>query len=79
MQQLQDKEALTEEEAAYFVFSDSIANQAYNSQKQHIKLLLKNGETSDIIKQSDQYNLEALSKKVTKYFICYPKLSFKVN
>ena len=67
------------EEASYFVFSGSISNQAYNAEKQHIKLLLKNGETSDIIKQSDQYNLEALSKKVTKYFICYPKPNFEIN
>ncbi len=70
---------LNREEASYFVFSGSISNQAYDAEKQHIKLLLKNGETSDIIKQSDQYNLEALSKKVTKYFICYPKLNFEVN
>lgn len=79
IKELQNKESLTPQEAEYFVFSDSISNQAYNSQKQHIKLLLKNGETSDIIRQSDQYNLEALSKKVTKYFICYPKPNFKVN
>ncbi len=70
---------LNREEASYFVFSGSISNQAYNAEKQHIKLLLKNGETSDIIKQSDQYNLEALSKKVTKYFICYPKPNFEIN
>ncbi len=69
-------EELTEEEASYFVFSDSISNQAYNAEKQRIKLLLKNGKTSDILKESDQYNLEALSKKVTKYFMCYPKHEF---
>ncbi len=72
-----EQEGLDKEEAAYFVFSGSISNQAYDSKKQHIKLLLKNGETSDILTESDQYNLEALSKKVTKYFICYPKLGFK--
>lgn len=76
---LMAQHSLTKEEAAYFVFSGSISNQAYNSEKQRIQLLLKNGKTSDIIKQSDQYNLEALSKKVTKYFICYPKLNFELN
>lgn len=73
------KHSLTEEEASYFVFSGEISNQAYDSKKQPIKLLLKNGKTSDIISQSDQYNLEALSKKVTKYFICYPNNNFKLH
>jgi len=77
--QLASKETLTREEAAYFIFSGDISNQAYNTTKQHIKLLLKNGEIADIVKESDQYNLEALSKKVTKYFICYPKSNFSVN
>lgn len=71
--ELQQTEDLTTKEANYFVFSGAISNQAYDSQKQHIKLLLKNGKTAEIIQQSDQYNLKALSKKVTKYFICYPK------
>lgn len=71
--------SLTEEEAAYFVFSGKISNQAYNAKKQPIKLLLKDGTTTDIIKQSDQYNLKALSKEVTKYFICYPKNNFSLN
>ena len=64
---------LTKEEADYFVFTNSIANQAYNKEKQNIKILFKNQEVKDITAASDQYNLEALSKKVTKYFICYPK------
>ena len=79
LRKLEEKEGLTQEEAAYFVFSGNISNQAYNTTKQHIKLLLKSGEIADIVKESDQYNLEALSKKVTKYFMCYPKLNFSVN
>jgi len=35
--------------------------------------LYKNGKIQDIIEASDQLNLKALSKTVTKYFICYPK------
>lgn len=76
MEALMQKDHLTAEEASYFVFSGSVCNQAYNAVKQPIKLLLKNGTTSDIIAQSDQYNLKALSKTVNKYFICYPKSDF---
>lgn len=76
VESLMQNDHLTAEEASYFVFSGSISNQAYNAVKQPIKLLLKGGITSDIIAQSDQYNLKALSKKVNKYFICYPKSDF---
>ena len=61
-----------QKEAKYFVFKGEISNQAYNK-KQPIKILNKKGKLKDIAKASDQLNLQALSKPVTKYFICYPK------
>ena len=64
---------LNEYEAGYFVFTGKISNQAYQSKKEHINILLKSGKIKDIIKASDQLNLKALSKPVTKYYICYPK------
>ncbi len=64
---------ITEEEADYFVFTGEISNQAYTQKKQGINILHKNGKTEDIVKASDQLNLKALSKPVTKYYICYPK------
>ena len=60
-------------EADYFVFQGEITNQAYQAKKQHIKILLKSGKTKDIVKASNQLNLKALSKPVTKYYMCYPK------
>ncbi|MDA0176646.1 HD domain-containing protein [Mesoflavibacter profundi] len=70
---LQEKYDITEEEAQYFVFTGQISNQAYTRSKQNIKILYKSGKTEDVVKASDQLNLKALSKKVTKYYICYPK------
>ncbi|MCK5443467.1 MAG: HD domain-containing protein [Maribacter sp.] len=64
---------LTKEETAYFVFSGKIENRAYNHEKQNINILKKNGQLKDVAKASDQLNLKALSKTVTKYYICYPK------
>lgn len=61
-----------QEDARYFVFKGKISNQAYNK-KHPIKILSKKGKLKDIAKASDQLNLQALSKPVTKYFICYPK------
>ncbi|RIA09793.1 hypothetical protein OE09_1639 [Flavobacteriaceae bacterium MAR_2010_72] len=64
---------ITEEEAQYFVFTGEIANQAYQQNAQKISVLYKSGKVGDIVKASDQLNLKALSKSVTKYYICFPK------
>ncbi len=65
---------LTDDEANYFVYSDDLSNSAYNLTKQNIKILMKSGEVVDASVASDNYNLEALSTTVTKYFLCYPYL-----
>jgi len=64
---------LSLEEAAYFVFDGVIENQAYHQNKQNINILFSTGKITDVVKASDEFNLKALSKPVTKYFICYPK------
>lgn len=64
---------ITKTEASYFVFDGQISNQAYQAQMQNINILQKTGKIVDVIKASDQLNLKALSKPVTKYYICYPK------
>ena len=66
---------LTDEETAYFVFSGEIQNQAYNSKTQNINILRGNGRITDVAKASDQQYLKTLSKTVTKYYMCYPKVS----
>ncbi|MDP3928020.1 MAG: phosphohydrolase, partial [Bacteroidota bacterium] len=60
-------------EASYFVFTDSVKNRAYNLDGFNIKILFKDGSLKDITQASDQYNIEALSKSVTKFYLCYPK------
>jgi HD superfamily phosphohydrolase len=64
---------LSTEELAYFVFTDSVQNQAYDSSKSKINIYFKNGMIQDITEASDQLNIQALTKPVVKYFICYPK------
>ncbi len=67
------KYSITRKEAAYFVFSDSVNNTAYNSSNYSINILFNNGKLLDVAEASDVLNLQALNKVVTKYFICYPK------
>lgn len=60
------------EEAAYFVYTNMLTNNAYTSDKQNINLLMKNGEVIDLPKASDNLNISALSTPVKKYALCYP-------
>ena len=62
-------------ELDYFVFIGTLSNQAYDSKKDQIKLLSKDGKLKEIAKASDHLNIQSLSNKVIKYFICYPKNS----
>ena len=64
---------LTDEETSYFVFKGKLENKAYDRYDQNINILKKNGKIVDVAKLSDHLNLNALSKTVTKYYICYPK------
>ncbi len=73
LKKLMHKYDISIEEAEYFVFMGEISNQAYQHDVQQIKILHKTGRIEEIIKASDQLNLKALSKPVTKYYICYPK------
>jgi len=74
IQTIIDKHKITPEEASYFVFTGNISNQAYQLKTKGINILHKSGKIEDIVKASDQLNLKALSKPVTKYYICYPKV-----
>ena len=62
-----------EDDASYFVFTDTIKNNAYSVGDGNINLLMKDGTIQDITKASDNSNLEALAKTVKKYILCYLK------
>lgn len=73
MDLLMAKHNISKAEAQYFVFSGQISNQAYQLKTQNINILYRSGKIEDIAKASDQFNVKALAKPVTKYYICYPK------
>ncbi len=70
---LADELGITEKEAEYFVFRGKIKNQAYNKTGEPIHILKKDRTVEDVVEASDQLNLKALSKPVTKYYLCFPK------
>jgi hypothetical protein len=61
------------QDAKYFIFKGKIENQAYSKDAEPIHILKKDKTIEDVVEASDQLNLKALSKPVTKYYICYPK------
>ncbi|MFD0940362.1 HD domain-containing protein [Pedobacter boryungensis] len=64
---------LQEDDVAYFVFTDTIRNRAYNAGNSNINILMKNNELVDIAKASDLSNLESLDKTVKKHILCYTR------
>ncbi|TZF85749.1 HD domain-containing protein (plasmid) [Pedobacter sp. BS3] len=72
------KYGISEKEASYFVFTDTIKNNAYRVDDGNINILMKDGSIQDITTASDNSNLETLVKTVQKYILCYDK-SLKPN
>ncbi len=70
---IKTKLKLSDKETPYFVFQNSIINNAYNPKMDNINILLKNGKTLDIKEAADTFSISALSTPVKKWFICFPK------
>ena len=68
---------VSEKDIDYFVFKGKIKNQAYSKESEPIRILKKDKTIEDVVQASDQLNLKALSKPVTKYFICFPKVTLE--
>jgi len=64
---------LQDDELKYFIFSGTIANNAYHPKMDKINLIYRDGELEDIANASDQLNISVLSEEVIKYFYCIPK------
>lgn len=73
LEQYSKESKLNTLESKYFVFKGKIKNQAYSKIAEPIRILQKDGGLEDVAILSDQLSLNALSKHVTKYYLCYPK------
>ncbi|MDF1560170.1 MAG: HD domain-containing protein [Bacteroidales bacterium] len=69
----QAKLGLQNDEVRFYVNTGDVYNQTYAPGTPEVRILLKNGTTRDITAVSDLFDREALSEKVTKYYLCYPK------
>jgi len=57
----------------YFVFTNTISNNAYSVSDDKINILYPDQTVKDISEASDMLNLSVLGKTVRKNFLCYPK------
>ncbi|NLE35379.1 MAG: hypothetical protein GX622_09770 [Bacteroidales bacterium] len=64
---------LKDDEVRLYVNTGDVYNQTYAPGTPEVRILLKNGTTRDITAVSDLFDKDALSEKVTRYYLCYPK------
>ena len=63
---------MNDHEIKYFVFQEQMINNAYDPRKDTIKIKYKDGTVKDITDASDNLNVSALAKPVTKYYLFAP-------
>jgi len=69
--EVKQKLSLEEDEAQQLILRGKESNQTYNSNKEEIRILQKNG----VVKPLSEFDTEFLkSRAVTRHFICYPKM-----
>jgi len=62
-----------DQDLEYFIFQDSMTNNAYDSNKDEIKILYKDGTLKDITEASDNFNIQSLSSPVKKHYLFHPE------
>jgi HD superfamily phosphohydrolase len=61
------------DDAHYMMSVDTISKDMYNVDDDSIGILYKNGEIKDISEASELLNVQLLSKKIRKYYLCYQR------
>ena len=66
-------EGIRESELSYFLVTGETTNWAYEKEQDPIKVKMKDGALLDIADASDIPTIEALTKIVRKYYVCWGK------
>ena len=61
------------DDARYLMSLNTLSKDMYDVNDDHIDILYKDGTLHDITEASEIMNIELLSKKIRKYFLCYQK------
>lgn len=65
---------LTEEESRYYVTSGSLSSRTYAKGRDKINIMYSDGTIKDISEVSDIFELQNISDKDNRHYLCYPKI-----
>ncbi len=68
-----DKLKIAPEDSAHFVLHGGIVNNAYDTGRDRIELLYKDGSLRDIAEASDNLGIRALARPVEKWYLAWPR------
>jgi HD superfamily phosphohydrolase len=66
---------ICEEDAGYLMSLNTIQKDMYDIHDDHISILYNDGTLKDIAEASEILNVQLLSKKIRKYYLCYQRMS----
>ena len=69
------KYKLNNTEVDKLIITSNMTIYLYNPKENKINILYKNGKLKDFTEATDQWNVSAWENPVSKFYICYPKLS----
>ena len=64
---------ISAEELSYILLTGEIYNEAYMGGDNKINIVTKTADVLDIAQAADLPNITAISKKVKKHYLCWPK------
>lgn len=72
-QQISERYGVSITDCDYLVGVNRVQKDMYNPFDDHISILYKDGTMKDITEASEILNIELLSKKICKYYLCYQR------
>ena len=74
LEKYKTKFGFSEYEASYFIGEETVSTDTYSPEDETIDILYKDGTVKDIAEASDMLNIQVLTKKVEKHYLCYFKV-----
>lgn len=68
-----EKADIAEEDVGYFMSVSTVQKDMYDINDDHISILYKDGTIKDIADASELLNVDLLSRKIRKYYLCYQR------
>ncbi|MDD3078610.1 MAG: HD domain-containing protein [Paludibacter sp.] len=65
---------VSDDDAKYFWGDEVVTTDTYSPEDDNINILFKDGRIKDIAEASDMLNIQVLTKKVEKHFLCFYKI-----